>query len=503
VTASARFVYDEVPYDTEANAETHPAALATLARMCGRSPASPRTARVLEIGCGNGENLLAAATWLPRARFVGFDLASSAVAAGAAAASRSGLSNVELFAADIRDVRRRGLPDGTAGSFDYVIAHGMYSWVPEDVRADLLAILRDALGPNGVGFVSVNALPGWELRRALREIAMDATREIDEPAAKVAEALRLVAEIGRAGKDADGFFGALSAAAREYEEHVTRATPPEAPYSRYVFHDLLADYNDPFSVPELERRLGEAGLRVVCETPLRPGRATPVFEGLAADMARTGTPFLQVLVERDDAPSASEQAAPRADPDLFFWADLAPVSSGTYRTTTGALVRPVGDVGLARAVAHAPGFVRVRDLADDDDARGRLARQLFEGFCEGVFTLTVEPPPCASSLGERPRTAGHVRARAAEAVERRATSAVVTNALHRSFRVSWSELVVIRALDGTHAIDAIVAAAIAEARTVPSSLAGPLAISERDAERHVVTVLDRLRRHLFLLEDEP
>jgi SAM-dependent methyltransferase len=497
---AAPFVYDEVPYDTEANAETHPACMATLARMCGRSPASPRTARVLEIGCGNGENLIAAATWLPQARFVGFDLASSAVAAGAAAASASGLSNIELFAADIRDVRRRGLPGGETGSFDYVVAHGMYSWVPEDVRADLLGVLRDALAPGGVGFVSVNALPGWELRRALRELALDATTSLDDPAAKVKEALRLVAEIGRASEDAGGFFGALSAAAREYEEHVARATPPEAPYSRYVFHDLLAECNEPFSVTELERRLAEAGLRVVCETPLRPARAKQSFEGLAADMARTGTPFLQVLVERDDA-AAPEDAAPRADADLFFWADLTPAPGGGYRTTTGALVRPVGEAGLARAVAHAPGFVRVRDLEDDDDARGRLARQLFEGFCEGVFTLAVEPPPCASSRGDRPRTAGHVLARAADAVARRAASAVVTNALHRSFRVPWSELVVLRALDGAHTVDEIVAAATAEARSGPASLAGPLAASAKDAERHVTTVLDRLRRHLFLLEE--
>jgi SAM-dependent methyltransferase len=502
VAATARFVYDEVPYDTEANAETHPSCMATLARMCGRSPASPRTARVLEIGCGNGENLIAAATWLPEARFVGFDLASRAIATGAATASTSGVSNVELFVADIRDVRRRGLPGLDPGSFDYVVAHGIYSWVPEDVRPDLLGILRAALAPGGVGFVSVNALPGWELRRALRELAMDATKGLDDPTAKVAEALRLVAEIGRAGEGAGGFFGALSAAAREYEAHVTRATPPEAPYSRYVFHDLLAECNDPFSVTELERRLAEAGLRVVCETPLRAARATAVFEGLAADMARTGTPFLQVLVERDDA-APPGHAAPRVEPDLFFWADLTPAPGGGYKTTTGALVRPVGESGLARAVAHAPGFVRVRDLDDDDDARGRLARQLFEGFCEGVFTLTIEPPSCASSLGDRPRTAGHIRARAADAVERRAASAVVTNALHRSFRLPWSELVVMRALDGARTVDAIVAAATAEARSAPAFLAGPLAASARDAERHVTTVLDRLRRHLFLLEERP
>lgn len=495
-----RFAYDDVPYDTEANADTHPSSMATLARLAGLDPARPSSARILEIGCGNGENLLAAATYLPRARFVGFDLAASAVAAGIDAARASGVANVRLQSADIRDVRARGVGGEPPSSFDYVTAHGMYSWIPPDVRADLLAVMRDALAPGGIGFLSVNALPGWELRRALRELARDATRAIDDPRAQVEEALRVIGELGRTGKDAAGFPGALSAAAREYLDHVERATSPGAPFSRYVFHDLLAGINEPFSVAQLSEQLAAARLRLVCETPLVPSRAAGAFTDLGADVARTGTPFLQVLVQRDDAPAARALDA-RAVTELELWADFTPVSPGVFRTSTGALVRPVGDDGLARAARLAPGFVAVRDLASDDDARAALGRQLFAGLCEGVFTLVTEAPACTTVTSARPRVAEHVRARADAATLCRAPAAVLTNALHRSFRVPWAELAIVRLLDGAHTRDEIAAAARTAVQGLPSTLAGPLAgSSEREVERFVATVIDRLRRHLFLVD---
>ncbi|MDF2695682.1 MAG: Methyltransferase type 12 [Labilithrix sp.] len=488
-SVSARFAYDDVPYDTEANADTHPSTMATLARLCGLAAAPARTARVLEIGCGNGANLIAAATYLPEARFVGFDLAASAVSAGIESARASGTSNVDLFAADIRDVRARGLADREPGGFDYVVAHGMLSWVPEPVREDLLATMRDALAPAGIGFVSVNALPGWELRRALRELALDATRELDDPGEKVAVARRRIAEIAQDGRDAAGFFGVLAAAAREYDEHVTRATPPEAPFSRYLFHDLLAAENEPFSVDDLSHRLARAGLRIVCETPLRPARAG-TFTSLAADLAVTGTPFLQVLVQRDDAPRATAPEPARVA-ELDLWADLTPVSVGTFRTSTGALVRPTGADGLIRAARCAPGFVAVRDLADDEITRNKVARQLWEGFCEGVFTLLAERPRVAPDAGERPRVAPYVRLASRTAVARGAASAVLTNAIHRSFRAPRAELEVVHLMDGERTRAQIASEVIAAARTPP----------EHDVQRFVDVVVDRFARHLFVLPE--
>ena len=432
------FAYDEVSYDTEANAEAHPRALATLARLFGIETTPPSRARVLEIGCGSGEHLVLAAAYLPEARFVGFDLAADAIAAG----RRVAPPNVELSVRDIRD----GAPEGT---FDFVLAHGIYSWVPEPLRADVLRTMRAALAPNGVGFVSVNARPGWELTRALREIALDAADAHREPAEKVAAALRVVGALGEAHREAEGFAGALAAHARSWLAHVRQTLPPEAPFSRYVFHDLLAECNDAFSTHELEARLRAAGLAMVCEAPLRAGRA-PGIEGLAAAMAEHGTPFLQVLVRRDDAAS-TDAPDPRALASMHAWSPR-----------------------------RRPGFVP----ATEDDLAAAAAAEI---------DVVVDPPVLPDAVVPA------MRARAAAAVARGAPSAVLTSALHRSFTVPWHELVVVRDLDGTRT-DAEIAARVREAvqAASPRSLVGPLdAASDRQLVAHVASVADRFARYCF------
>lgn len=449
-----RFAYDAVPYDTEANPEAHPRSMATLARLFGRAAAPPSTARVLEIGCGDGEHLIAAASYLPRARFVGFDLAADAIARGVAAARAAGVENVELLHRDVRDVRAAGF-SGDQGAFDYVVAHGVYSWVPESIRADVLAVIRSALAPDGVGFLSVNALPGWSLRRALRILMREVSAELEEPAAKVRAALALVDELAGAGEDAPGFVGVLAKAAEEYRAHVVKATPPDAPFSRYVFHDLLAECNDPFSVAELTNRLRAAGLRIVCETPLSRARAKD-FPGLAEDMARSGSPFLQVLVCRDDGErKESEEPAIASIRTMQLWADLAPGPGGDFRTTTGALLRAKPGSPLGRAAAAAPGFVAVGALAEDGAALSQLEHDLFVASCEGVLTLATDAAPIGGA-GEAPRVDAYVRMRARDALERGARSAVLTSALHRSFRVPDAELRVVAELDGRATVTEIV-----------------------------------------------
>src|SRR6185312_2386947 len=130
--------YDAVAYPGHAYPDTHPDRMAVMGLLHGLEPAAVEHCRVLEIGCGE---------------FVGFDLAELPVARGQRRIGELGLANIRLFQADLMDVR--GL-----GQFDYVIANGLYAWVPEAARDRLLAICREHLAPNGLAFVSYNTLPG-------------------------------------------------------------------------------------------------------------------------------------------------------------------------------------------------------------------------------------------------------------------------------------------------------------------------------------------------------
>jgi hypothetical protein len=386
------------------------------------------------------------------------------------------------------------------------VAHGVYSWVPESIRGNVLAAMRAALAETGIGFLSMNALPGWELRRALRILMREAAASAADPGEKVRAALALVDDL--ASVSGDGFVSVLAKAAQEYRAHVAQATPAEAPFSHYVFHDLLAECNDAFSVADLEARLRVHGLRILCETPLLRARTDPAAEAdvrwLAAQLTDSGSPFLQVLVCRDEAATAyAPDRVLTAAREMQLWADLAPASASSFRTTTGAILRATGDAGLARAARSAPGFVPIRSLADDEASLAGIARDLFVASCDGLLTIASEPFPIAKR-SSAPLVTPHVRLRARAASAAHAPSAVLTNALHRSFRVPWRELVVIRELDGEtdeRELRARVRRAIAggSAELAGHALAGA---DERAIAEHVTIVLDRFERHAFFVDRE-
>jgi len=135
--------YDEVAYPSLPISHTHPDRLATVGLHFGMRPAPVERCRVLELGCSSGANLLAMAVGLPESEFVGVDLAAKPIARGKAVVEALGLKNLTLRQADLLEMA----PD--YGEFDYIIAHGLYTWVPAEVRDKILAICKASLSPRG------------------------------------------------------------------------------------------------------------------------------------------------------------------------------------------------------------------------------------------------------------------------------------------------------------------------------------------------------------------
>ena len=115
--------YDQVLYPSKAFQDTHPDRLATAATLHGLEPPTG-ACRVLDVGCGDGSNLIPLAVALPHCHFTGIDLAARPIAIGQATIARLGLTNIELLAADLLDFPAPSAP------FDYILAHGFCSWVP-------------------------------------------------------------------------------------------------------------------------------------------------------------------------------------------------------------------------------------------------------------------------------------------------------------------------------------------------------------------------------------
>ena len=120
--------------------------------------------RVLELGCASGDNLIPMAIELPNARFVGIDLSERQIEQGRQSVAALGLANIDLRRVNIANV------DASWGTFDYILCHGIYSWVPAPIREKLLAICRENLAPTGIAFVSYNTLPGWHMRGMIRDM---------------------------------------------------------------------------------------------------------------------------------------------------------------------------------------------------------------------------------------------------------------------------------------------------------------------------------------------
>ena len=233
---SAPDPYDAFAYPAFSYPHTHPDRLAVMATLHGLSPAPVERCRVLEIGCNEGANLIPMAYAIPQGEFVGFDLAQTPVARGQERIAALGLKNVRIFAGDLLDVGA-GL-----GRFDYVIAHGLYSWVQEPVRDRLLALCGEVLEPNGVAFVSYNALPGSYLRGMLRDMMLFRVKDIEDPAQREAEAIRFLHLVASTRPEDDMYRVLIETQLRRMEArqpHVTIHDELSAAYDSVHFIDFV------------------------------------------------------------------------------------------------------------------------------------------------------------------------------------------------------------------------------------------------------------------------
>src|SRR5262249_29590623 len=174
--------YDDVPYDSHPIWVTHPDHLAVIATLAGMRPAPVEHCRVLELGCASGGNLIPMAVALPESQFVGIDLSPAQVADGQATIAALGVRNVTLEAQSILDL------DESIGTFDYIVCHGVYSWVPPAVQDGILAVFARHLAPQGVAYVSYNTHPGWHLRGMVRDMMLFHAARFTEPVERIRQA---------------------------------------------------------------------------------------------------------------------------------------------------------------------------------------------------------------------------------------------------------------------------------------------------------------------------
>lgn len=251
LTMVSEFAYDKVVYPSFVFPYIRPSKFGAIARLHGIDVGAIDRCRVLEIGCGDGANLMSIAYAMPDADCVGFDLSGERIEEAKDGAREVGISNASFYEMDLME-----FDPGTFGKFDFIIAHGFYSWVPDAVRESMLAIYRNCLTPKGIGYISYNTLPGWHFRRFARDAMRFQSSLIEDPLEKVDAGIRFLRFIA----------GSLppEAALRPFIEEETVSIENAHPSSTY--HDDLADVNHPFYFEEFVEGIEKAGLRFLAES---------------------------------------------------------------------------------------------------------------------------------------------------------------------------------------------------------------------------------------------
>ena len=411
--------YETVPYVTYPRFETHPDRLASAATLFGMKPAPVRACRVLELGCGDGNNLIPMAYYLPGSRFVGVDLAERAIEAGRRTIADVGLSNIEMIAADLRTVGE------SFGTFDYIIAHGVYSWVPEEVRDALLAVAGARLSPQGVAFISYNAMPGRHIRQMLREMMLYRTRDVTDAREKIARSRELLKVME--GSEAYS------------EEAKLLLDRPDGT----LYHDELATCNDRFYFHEFAAAAGRHGLQYL-------GEAEPhhmFADDLSGDIIECeqyldflkGRRFRQTLLCRAERQLQRETSAEQMT-EFLFSGPARGIRIGTGNEAATAVARALGEVY--------PLPLSFDDLVPYAGGAGVLAPILYGMMTAGFVDLHVYDFPCEESVTARPRASRLARYQAARSNE-------VTNVCHLNVELDDVGRRLLPRLDGTRTVGEI------------------------------------------------
>src|SRR5262245_19905923 len=152
------------------------------------------TCRMLELGCSMVGNLIAMAQNHPGAQFVGIDSSARQIAVGWKSIDALGLKNIRLRQLDILDA------GADLGEFDYIIAHGVLSWVPLKTQDGMLELCRRHLGSNGVAYFSYNTYPGWHIRGIVRDMMLYRSMQFSDPATRLAQAKALVEFVAQSAR---------------------------------------------------------------------------------------------------------------------------------------------------------------------------------------------------------------------------------------------------------------------------------------------------------------
>lgn len=421
--ATVRDYYDRVPYPSGSIPSSHADNLAVRALLFGLEPPDLRRVRVLELGCADGGNLVPMAGEIPEGRFLGIDLSPRQIETGKERLKALGIGNIELRAMSILDV------DASLGEFDYIIVHGVFSWVTPEIQDAILRICRERLAPRGIAYVSYNTYPGWHQRQMVREMMLYHTRGIADPYEQSERSMDLLGFVAEASAKGDELHSRFLQARFEHLSGY-RDRPS------YLLHEYLEESNHPLYFHRFMEMAGRHGLQYIADAESELGEIEALPPAVAERLRSSARDRIELeqhldfvlnrtfrrsllcregihLEELTMVPERMRRfhAASPVRPDT----EAPDVRSGAGVTFRGEKDRtftvshsPTKSLLVAlseawpRPLAFADLLARAGDLLGTGIEENLAADILFSLYAGGFLDLHLLPPHCTEKVSDRP-----------------------------------------------------------------------------------------------------
>lgn len=377
---------------------------------------------------------MAIATACPTAECTGIDNATEQIVSGRQAIHEIGLNNIELINSDF------GALTDSSKHYDYIICHGVFSWIPTEQQDRLLATIKQLLAPQGLAYLSYNCLPGWQSRDALRRLLLEQTDAISDNTEKIRVARELMGWLLEIlCDDYSPYALGLKSELENIQHHS----------DSFILHELLNSHTSAMYFSAFAKKLAEHHLRFMCEA--RFGRTLShrlTKEGVSCEKClSTSLDNHQLNVESFLSyiyPTALRRSLichdhqiplnyPRIDQirSFFLASPLVPTSPpelhdsvvNEYAAPQGFMVEvkePLFKEALAIMADKWPQAISFKELSEElslthqhisknDKTDKKLIDFLFDFYCQELIELYSAPLPFTLSIRDKPQISALAR----------------------------------------------------------------------------------------------
>ena len=355
----------DIPYLRDFKLMLAPAWLDHVALVAGVEPPVRRDGFAwCDLGCGQGVTAAILAATHPTGEFHGIDAMAVHIDHGRRLATEAAIPNVCFHAVDFTAALDLELPQ-----FDYIVAHGVYTWIDLESQNALRRFIDRRLKPGGLVYLGYNAMPGWArdlpFQRLVRELGFTFPGDNATRVAAAAEIIRALAAARVPALAASFIVGDLAQRPEDY-------TPA------YLVHEFMPAAWQPLYVTEVRAAMATIGLNPVGSAPLRENFDWMVLNKAARKaLAPVTEPDTRELVrdfclDQRFRCDVFARGNPQLGPDE---------RAGRLFSSTFALARPVPEIRYRTTTPAGP-------LAYDT----RAARAIIGALTPGPRSLTAVVP---------------------------------------------------------------------------------------------------------------